>query len=194
MTMRSGVLSIVACLLGSGALSASADATTGADTTQGSWQSHDYQFHYMGFTSTYSCDGLADKLTLLLRLAGAGPDSKAIPLCSRGFGAPDRLAEARLKFSTLKSSNATASPSGPEVAGTWRHVEFAPRHPFELQTGDCELVEQFHDHLLPLFDTRNVQSDISCVPHQESGSRYSLSFDVLVPAPKTPASVAGKGA
>ncbi|HEY3731663.1 MAG TPA: hypothetical protein VGL28_10450 [Steroidobacteraceae bacterium] len=193
MAMRSGVLSVVACLLGSGAVTASADVTTGADTTQGSWQSHDYQFHYMGFTSTYSCDGLADKLTLLLHLSGAGPDSKAIPLCSRGFGAPDRLAEARLKFSTLKSSNAAAS-SDTDVAGTWRHVEFSPRHPFELQTGDCELIEQFHDNLLPLFDARNVQYQITCVPHQESGSRYSLSFDVLVPAPKTPASALSKGA
>ncbi|MGH8230253.1 MAG: hypothetical protein ACRESY_00380 [Steroidobacteraceae bacterium] len=193
MAMRSTVLSIVACLLGGAALAASADTPSGADT-QGSWQSHETQFHYMGFTSTYSCDGLADKLTLLLHLAGAGPDSKAIPLCSRGFGAPDRLAEARLKFTTLKSSDSTAAAAGSEVAGTWRHVQFSPRHPFELQTGDCELIEQFHDKLLPLFDTRNVQYQITCVPHQESGSHYSLSFDVLVPAPKSPASAASKGA
>jgi hypothetical protein len=193
MAMRSAVLSIMACLMGSAALAASADATSGDDSA-GSWQPHEYQFHYMGFTSTYSCDGLADKLTLLLHLAGAGPDSKAIPLCARGFGVPDRLAEARVKFSTFKSSDAGAAAAAGAVAGAWRHVEFSPRHPFDLQTGDCELIEQFHQHLLPLFDTRNVQSQIACVPHQESGSHYSLSFDVFVPAPKPAAAAAAKGA
>ena len=28
----------------------------------GTWQSHKYTFQFLGFTSTYSCDGLADKL------------------------------------------------------------------------------------------------------------------------------------
>ncbi len=75
----------------------------------------------------------------------------------------------------------------------WRHVELAPRHPFELQAGDCELVEQFRDTLLPMFVTRNVNNQINCVPHQESGSNFSLSFDVLAPLPPANAPAA-KGA
>ena len=40
-----------------------------------------------------------------------------------------------------------------------------------------------------MFATRNLKSQINCVPHQESGSNFSLSFDVLAPLPpaKAPA-------
>jgi len=165
---------------GAGAAAPSATSPTEA----GSWLPHTYQFHFMGFTATYSCDGLGDKLQLLLRLAGARADAKVTPLCARGYGVPDKLAEAQVVFSTLQPASAASG-----VAGTWRHVELAPRHPFELQAGDCELVEQFRDTLLPMFATRNLKNQITCVPHQESGSNFSLSFDVLapVPAPKGPA-------
>jgi hypothetical protein len=149
-----------------------------AATQAGSWQAHEYQFLYMGFTAVYSCDGLADKLQLLLRLTGARPDAKVFPSCTRGYGVPDRLAEAQIKFSTLQST-----PVGTGVDGVWRHVELSPQHPFELQSGDCELIEQFRDTLLPMFATRNVKHQITCVPHQDSGSNFSLSFDVFAPPP-----------
>jgi hypothetical protein len=139
----------------------------------------------MGFTSTYSCDGLADKLQLLLRVVGARPGATVIPLCARGTGLPDKLAQASLKFSTLQLADANASGAAASASqstpGVWRHVELAPRRPFDLQTGDCELVEQFRDTLLPMFVTRNVDNQVTCVPHQESGSNFSLSFDVFAP-------------
>ena len=167
---------------------AGADVPAGAATTQqASWQSHTYQFHYMGFTATYSCDGLADKLQLLLRLTGARPDAKVMPSCARGYGVPDNLAEAQVVFSTLQMANAAGADSSASAAnsvqGAWRHVELAPQRPFQLQAGDCELIEQFRDTLLPMFVTRNLTSQISCVPHQQSGS-FSLSFDVFAPPPK----------
>ena len=150
-----------------------------AVTEAGSWQDHDYQFNYMGFTAIYSCDGLADKLQLLLRLSGARADAKVMPSCTRGFGLPDKLAQAHVKFSTLH-----APASDTSVDGVWRHVELSPHHPFDLHSGDCELVEQFRDTLLPMFLTRNVKQQITCVPHQQSGSSFSLSFDVLAPLPQ----------
>jgi hypothetical protein len=160
----------------------------------GHWQPHTYDFHVMGFTSTYSCDGLEGKLKLLLRLARAREDAKVDALCARGYGVPDKLAQAKVTFSTLQigspapeaaasASLAAASSEAPGAAGAWRHVEIAPHRPFELQVGDCELVEQFRDRMLPMFTTRNVQSQITCVPHQESGSNFSLRFDVFAPLP-----------
>jgi hypothetical protein len=175
-----------------------AGAADGAVAAQpGSWQPHSYDFHFMGFTSTYSCDGLADKLHLLLRVVGARPDATVIPLCARGIGMPDKLAQASVKFSTLQladasAAGAAASPSK-SAPGVWRHVELTPRHPFELQAGDCELVEQFRDTLLPMFVTRNVDNQVTCVPHQESGSNFSLSFDVFAPPPPAKGAAA-KGA
>ena len=43
----------------------------------GIWAEQNYSFVHLGFTATYSCDGLADKLTYLLRAAGARADIQA---------------------------------------------------------------------------------------------------------------------
>jgi hypothetical protein len=157
-------------------------AATASD--QGVWQKHQYSFVFMGFTSTYSCDGLADKIKVLLSAAGARRDSKSRPgACASGFGRPDKFARAELTFYTLAPAvNATASDGKP-VAGTWRSVSFSNRSPRELSTGDCELVEQFRSNVLPMFTTRNVADRTTCVPHQESGSAINLQFESFAAAP-----------
>src|SRR5580692_179583 len=86
----------------------------------GTWQSHKYSFQFMGFTSTYSCDGLADKLRKLLLAAGARADVKSRPgACASGFGRPDKFARADLTFNTLAPANAA---DGTTVSGAWRPV------------------------------------------------------------------------
>jgi hypothetical protein len=159
-----------------------------AATQPGSWQSHKYTFQFLGFTSTYSCDGLADKLRTLLLAAGARADVKSQPgACASGFGRPDKFARADLTFYTLTPTDAPAD--GKSVNGVWRAVAFATNSPRELGLGDCELVEQFRDRVLPMFTTRNVVSNTTCVPYQFSGSSIDLKFDAFaaVPAKKPPA-------
>ena len=169
------------------------------------WQMHQYSFQYMGFTSTYSCDGLADKLKVLLLAAGARADAKSRPgACASGYGRPDKFARADLTFYTLQPIGAdavrdlgaaddtraanTPPPAAPQakpIDAIWRPVTFAAYSPRELRIGDCELVEQFRHDVLPLFDARNVHSDTTCVPHQESGSVINLKFDALAAARPT---------
>ena len=146
----------------------------------GVWQKHQMRFTFLGFTSTYSCDGLADKLKRLLIVAGARQDAKSFPgACANGFGRPDKFASANLTFYTL-APPAADTGNAPTVAGTWRAVNFVPLAPRELQLGDCELIEQFRDRLLPLFTTRNVDDHTTCVPHQLSGSNFDLKFEAFV--------------
>src|SRR5258708_39799622 len=57
--------------------SAVADEPSATDATQGIWQKHEYSFQFLGFTSTYSCDGLASKLKVLLIAAGARAEAKS---------------------------------------------------------------------------------------------------------------------
>ena len=158
----------------------------------GVWQRHEYSFEYMGFTSTYSCDGLADTLQRLLLLSGARPDAKAEPgACATPFGRPDRFARARLVFYTLAPAGAKGEEAG---QGRWQPVSFAAHTPVDLQVGDCELVEQFRDEVLKkMFTTRNLVDGTHCIPHQESGSIIDLRFDSFVgepgPAAAKPASV-----
>jgi hypothetical protein len=149
-----------------------------ASADPGVWQKHVYTFQFMGFTTTYSCDGLAGKLKVLLLAAGARSDSKSrAGVCSRGWGVPDKFAQANLTFYTFMPAGGDSSANGTPVNGTWRAVRFAVRSPRELGTGDCELIEQFRSLLLPMFATRNIDSRTTCVPHQESGSVISLRFE-----------------
>lgn len=152
----------------------------------GSWSSHQIDFTFLGFTSTYSCEGLQSKLQALLRTFGARQDAvvRSAP-CERGFGAPEKFASASLRFASLQPLEVAPETAPAEadaaVAGQWRHVELAPHRPRELDLGDCELVEQFRDKILPSFATRALRNEVRCIPFQESGSAYTLQFDVFVP-------------
>jgi hypothetical protein len=163
----------------------------------GVWQDHQIELVYMGFTSHYSCDGLQSKLELLLRQLGARADAKVTAYgCDRGFGTPSPFPRATLKFATLQpidgdggsgaaaAAAATAPPS--TVAGSWRAVQLAPHRPFDLEDGDCELMEQFRDKVLPLFATRDQQLKLTCVPHQDIGP-FSVQLQVFA-LPPQPAS------
>jgi hypothetical protein len=168
-------------------LSGPCSADEPAAHERGVWQKHEYSFVFMGFTSTYSCDGLADKIKVLLIAAGARQDAKSFPgACANGFGQPDKFARANLTFYTLAPSGGEVPPGTKPVDGVWRPVSFSDRAPRELSTGDCELVEQFRDKVLPMFTTRNVQDHTTCVPHQDSGSVISLHFESFTAAPRAP--------
>jgi hypothetical protein len=165
-----------------------ADDPSAAPVRQpGVWQQHQYDFQFFGFTTTYSCDGLAGKLKVLLIAAGARADLKSRPgACAQQLGRPDKFASASLTFYTLAPAGANPGVAGPAVDGIWRPVSFAARKPRELATGDCELVEQFRDKVLPMFTTRNIDNNVTCVPHQQSGSVINLKFESFVAAPVKP--------
>lgn len=184
LTLRASLLALSAvvtgCIVSASVLaaeSANAAMTSGAET--GNWTAHKYTFNFMGFTTTYSCEGLEDKLKVLLQMNGAGPDKHDVQVvapCANPIGRPDKLAFAYLTFSSLQPGSTTTA-----AAGEWKHVTLAPRHPYQFDYGDCELVEQFRDKVLPMFTTRNVTNNITCVPHQDAGTNFYLSYDVFAP-------------
>jgi hypothetical protein len=171
---------MVLCAFEVGALASETSAT---EPEQGVWQKHEYSFKVLGFTSTYSCDGLAGKLKVLLIAAGSRADARSTSDgCAGGSGTPDKFARARLTFYTLApvvNAENTRSPTN----GVWRAVMIADRSPREVALGDCELVEQFRDKVLPMFTTRNVDSRMTCVPNQLSGSVIKLKFEVFTGLP-----------
>lgn len=151
------------------------------------WQKHEIEFTYMGFTTRYSCDGLRDKMKLLLRHAGARPDYQVTTrACTDLPGRVEPFPRVRLVFHAAAVPAADAKEVGEAVLARWKAVGFARNEPRGLDTGDCELVEQFRDRVLPAFTTRNQVSDIRCIPHQLSGTDFRLSYEVLegVPEPE----------
>jgi hypothetical protein len=150
------------------------------------WRELRLDFIYMGRTARYSCQGLRDKMRSLLLDLGArrdlkvsvlGCDESAPPL--RGYIAP-RLA---LVFSSPVLPDAAVQPLH---AGDLSPVD-ARFETFTLTSdafrnfgiGDCELVEEFSRQILPKLATREVKQDITCVPYQESGSRFFVRGEIL---------------
>lgn len=168
---------------------APAAGATPVVATDGVWTENTYSYTHLGFTTTYSCDGLADKLKLLLRTAGARKDVVANPIgCGGGYGRPSKFARVDLKFYTLKPAAMATPPAAgmpATVPGMWKAVQMSRLSPRDLGGGDCELVDDFSKVLLPMFATRAVESNLTCVPHQASGSlRLSFESFVAVPAPQ----------
>src|SRR6202166_3213560 len=88
------------------------DSPTASMPDPGIWQKHEYSFQFMGFTTTYSCDGLADKLKTLLIASGARPDATArAGACASGFGRPDKFSRADLTFYTLAPAGSVTADS-----------------------------------------------------------------------------------
>jgi hypothetical protein len=171
--------------LGSGA-SLAADTAIPTPQIAGTWQKHEYTFQFFGFTTTYSCEGLASKLKVLLIAAGARPDARSRPNgCVRGYGQPDKFAQAYLKFYSLVPAVESDAASA-NVAAVWRPVTLGVRSPRDLARGDCELVEQFNANILPMFTVRNIDNRMTCIPKQESGSVINLKFDSLAAAQAPP--------
>ena len=154
------------------------------EPASGVWQEHKYQFQYMGFTSTFSCDGLADKLKLLLNYIGVRGDVKVWPgPCAASYGRPDKFARADLTFATLVPASTPGATGTPGI-GAWKSVAISANEPRDLKIGDCEVVEQFRDVVLKkMFAVRNIVDNTRCVPYQESGTLIDLRFEVFAPLP-----------
>lgn len=171
------------------------------------WLERDLTFTYMGFTSRYSCDGLRDKVRLVLRQLGAGPDVEVTARnCMRLSGpewspavrivaafpaeaTPELLAE--LAASAPERELAARAGGGPATEATaqfparWRRVEFqsGPHGLRDIDDGDCELMEQLQRSVFERIGVRVLESRLSCVPRQVTLGAVRMLVEVLEPVP-----------
>jgi hypothetical protein len=185
--LRAGLMAACVCAAGLG-LCAAASAAPAPDAP-GTWQSHQITFSYLGFSTTYSCNGLRDRLTFLLQQSGARLDSPVLPeSCVHGAGRPTKLISARLHFSTLQPGGS----GGGSTAGSWHHVEFSSTRSYpQLHGADCELVREFQTKVLTAFDIRDVHANLHCLPYQASSHLFALSFQVFAPKNAGPRQIGG---
>jgi len=147
------------------------------------WTPKELRFTFMGFTSHYSCDGLAGKMrSAVLQLGARSSDLKVreIP-CSAPSGRPTEFPGVTVNMNVLTpwdaaSANAAATP----VPAHWKLVEISTDRDPLREAGDCELIEQVKTRVLPLFTTRNVEYHSTCVPHQLQIGGTVLKAEVLI--------------
>lgn len=156
-----------------------APATAGQEVAA-TWTRQEVDFTYMGFTTRYSCEGLRDKMRILLEASGVRRDYEVrLGACSAGPGRVTELPRVRLVFHAAAVPAPGSHDAGEPVVARWKQVELSRHRPRQLEAGDCELVEQFRDRVLPALTMRRLESDINCVPHQLSVSSFMLRFEVL---------------
>jgi hypothetical protein len=155
-------------------------AVAAEPTVMGAWKRHEVDLTYMGFTTRYSCDGLRDKAILLLRELGVRPGFKVTRVGCPGTQLVEEFPRVKMVFEAPEIPAKGQRGLGEPVPAVWQRVQISERQPRDVGRGDCELVEQFRDKVLPLFATRNVVDRTSCIPHQLSGSVINLQFEVLV--------------
>ena len=173
---RTGIavaVGVVAILAGN---AAAADEPTAAV-----WTPRQFTFTYMGFTTKYSCDGLADKVKAMLLQLGARKDDLHVTQtgCTGQYGRPVPFPGVNVRMSVL-----TPAPDG-TVQAQWKPVELKTDRDPVNASGECELLEQVKQHVLPLFSSRGTELNATCVPHQLSAGGASLQAQVLT-APASP--------
>jgi hypothetical protein len=150
------------------------------------WTDKELSYTYLGFTTRYSCDGLRDKIRgVLLDLGADKKTLKVLQLgCSSPTGRPDPFPGVRVRMKVVQAAGPNDTPT---AQAHWKPIDLKLRDSFTTDSGECELMEQIRDKILPLFATRNVDYKADCIPHQASATRPSLKLEVLWPDPPQPA-------
>ena len=152
------------------------------------WAPKKARVTFQGFPSHYSSDGQAYKVRKALLELGAKPDLTVDPVpCGSPFGKPDPFPGVTISMQVLVPLDSKSAPPGaPPVATSWKRVELRVDRDPVFAAGDCELIEQIKQRLVPLFTTRNLDYASNCIPNQLEVGGTRLSAEVLVPVPNRP--------
>ena len=180
------VPAVVACALGAPVWAAENAPAPAGEPQSAVWTEKELSFVYQGFTTRYSCDGLRDKVrSVLLDLGAEKKGLKVMQMgCSSPTGRPDPFPGVRVKMRVLQpadSPDAAKAADPTPVAAHWKALDLKLRDNFTTDSGECELVEQIRHKIVPLFATRNVDLQTTCIPHQATAARPILKLEVLVP-------------
>jgi hypothetical protein len=179
-SVRVAAAAVFALSLTAGALAQPAAEST--PPTWAVWTPKELRFIYMGFTTHYSCDGLADKMRTILLQFGARPDLRIRQTpCLGSLGRPTEFPGVTVNMNVLTpwdatSANATVIP----VPAHWKLVELSTERDPLKEAGDCELVEQVKAHVLPLFTARNIDYHSTCIPNQLQIGGTVLRAELLI--------------
>jgi hypothetical protein len=167
------------------------------------WQVQEIYLSYFGLTTYYSCDGLHDKVRLMISQLGANESSLVTGAGCSELSGPERLPGARIILATARAATPEAladiakDPKRAELIARLERKgtkldagEFnAVRKTVALNTknpasdsgaGDCELVEHMRSQVVKKIDARIVKDDVHCTPGQGSIGNRQLQVEVLV--------------
>jgi len=144
----------------------------------GAWQHHKVTLNYVGFTSSFTCDGLESHVRQILLQLGARHDLKVRASgCPGPYNTPSHTAWVDVDFYALAPA-ADANGAG-SVKARWSPLELTPRRPGFMDDGDCELMQGMKDLITQNFSLRDVEYRTECVPHQVTVNGFAVKGQAL---------------
>lgn len=182
---------------------AAADSPATGGGVEAVWKAQQMNFEYRGYSTSYSCRGLEDKLELILRSVGAREDVEL-----RSYACDEQMGIARFQVSLqspvvaseenlreltsydakgelVARVNGDKLPSAadlPRFTAVWKTVSFARDRRMRLERGDCELVQQLRRQILPRLSVQIVKDDVRCSSGMGNIGPPRLTVSALVPA------------
>lgn len=182
-------------------------AVAAEEPVQAVWKPQELVFYYQSFTTFYSCDSLEQKLErILLQLGAASTVRVRAANCSQGpvsfpraeislvapvEATPDALAELEEGESTrelvarVTGARARAEELGQQFPAQWKRVEVGrgPGAP-NLESGDCELLDQVRRKILPSLAVRVLEGTQPCPRNTGGLLRPKLVVEALIAMPR----------
>jgi hypothetical protein len=137
------------------------------------WQHHKVTFPYLGLTSKYNCNSLADTVRGILVHLGARNDALVWASgCGPGSSVPGSRAFIATDFYTL--APAADSDSSGTVPAHWTAKHLDPKHPYFMNDGSCELIDQMKDLITQNFAIQDLKYRTDCFPHEINRDGFSV--------------------
>lgn len=175
----------------------------GDETVEAVWKAQRITFEYRGFNTIYTCRSLRDKLERILENVGARDG-----ITLRSYSCSDLSGSARFQIdfespveATVENIEAITSYSAeqeliahvngqrlaaaedvPRFPAVWKTVSFARSRTMKLSAGDCELVHQLRQQILPRMSIRVTTDRVQCSPAFGNIGPPRLTVSALVPA------------
>ncbi|MBL8265116.1 hypothetical protein [Steroidobacter sp.] len=198
--MRTLFVTLVCMLAAGGAGAATPDSGNNVTAV---WKSQQVNFEYRGDSTTYSCRTLEDKLAMILRAVGAREDIQL-----RSYACDEQVGIARFQVSMqspvlaseenirelstydskdelvarMNGEKLTSAADLERFPAVWKTVSFSKNRLMRLERGDCELVQQLRQQILPLMSVHIVKDNVRCSSSFGSVGPPRLTVSALVPA------------
>jgi len=172
------------------------------------WNVQEIYLPYFGLTTHYSCDGLHDKMTEILKQLGVRDDFRvSVGGCTESSGpvrspsvymvvanavvATDEVTKAfaadpkRAKLLARLQHKGKTQVSDQAFDAVLQGVVLHAKDRFGTgASGDCELMEQVRRDVLPKLGAKVLKDDMFCTPHQGIVGNPRIELELLVAAPK----------
>jgi hypothetical protein len=142
------------------------------------WQTYDLDFHYFASGTYYNCSALETRLESMLRQLGAEKTVRATVTGCFGTADVGNMLSARIH---VRMPALAGDAPAESFMATTKTVTLKSGRSGDSSGGDCELLEQVRDQILPALKLQVVKDDLHCIPHSANPPGRSLQVVALLP-------------